>query len=739
MPCTDQTVAEFRVCEALQRDAGRGIGHMSETDMSMFGFRTNDVLMVTGSRQTVIRLESGETSTAGAQLLQIDGIIRDNAGAGIGEQVRLAKAECYAARSVTLVPSAASTGVLQDDKESLLARVLRRLRGSPERDGAGQDVHSLRRSLEGMAMLRGDRLRVNLFGRPLEYLVAATIPQGPVLFDASTALKIGSGRDGQGRTPVVSYEDIGGLSKEIVRVREMIELPLRYPEVFQRLGVDPPRGVLLYGPPGSGKTLIARAVASEAGVRFVNINGPEIIQQGYGESEALLRKIFQEAQEYPATIIFFDEIDALAPNRDTVLGDVEKRVVAQLLALMDGLKSRGKIIVIAATNLPNKVDPALRRPGRFDREIGLSPPDKAGRLEILQVHTRGMPLAENVDLRRLAASSHGFLGADLAALCREAAMLCARDLLPKVGYAHAGPTEEQLAAIRVDMRHFEQAQSEIELSTTRQVFSEIPNVKWDQVGGLDEVKQTLREAVEWPLKYAERFEYAQASPPKGVLLTGGPGSGKTLVAKALGSESGVNFITVKGPELLSKWVGESERGIREIFKKARQAAPTILFFDELDAIVPKRGQGDGGGHVSERMVGQFLLEMDSIDELRGVVVVGATNRPDLIDPALLRPGRFDLVLELPAPDDRTRCAILEIHCRSRNLSGEVSLASLVTATAGMTGAELEALCRRAAMLSIRDSIERDVGKDFAPFCIEAHHFDTALAAFGRSSVDCRHG
>jgi len=720
----ESLAATLRILEAAQSDAGNGIARVAAADMARLGLAENDVLTLRGIRHTVARLQAAAPGAVDEGTLHIDGLLRDNAGAGIGERITVAKAASSPARRITLIPAGNARAVFHRDEGSLFTRLKARLRGHPVAD-TRQDTLALRRVLDGRAVLGGDRLRASLFGRPLDFTVASTVPPGAVVFDAATDIRIDARGAEPSRGPAVSYEDIGGLAKEIARVREMIELPLRYPEVFERLGVDAPKGVLLYGPPGCGKTLIARAVAYEAGVRFVNINGPEIIQQGYGESEALLRKIFQEAQESPATIIFFDEIDALAPNRDTVLGDVEKRVVAQLLALMDGINSRGKVIIIAATNLPNNIDPALRRPGRFDREIGLNPPDKVGRLEILQVHTRGMPRAEDVDLERIAAATHGFLGADLAALCREAAMLCARDLLPKVDFAHTGLPEDALASIRVEMKHFEQAMNEIELSTTRQVFTEVPNVHWDEVGGLDEVKQTLREAVEWPLKYAERFTHARARPAKGVLLTGAPGTGKTLVAKALAAESGVNFITVKGPELLSKWVGESERGIREIFKKARQAAPSILFFDEIDAIVPRRGQNSGGGNVSERMVGQFLLELDSIDELNGVVVLGATNRPDLIDPALLRPGRFDSVVELPEPDRPTRRAILQIHCRGRKLGAEVSLDAMAEATAGMSGAEIEALCRRAAMLAIRDSIEQHPGKEFAPFAVEARHFEAA--------------
>ncbi len=525
-----------------------------------------------------------------------------------------------------------------------------------------------------------------------------------------------------------SYRDIGGLRKEISRVREMIELPLRHPRLFEHLGVEPPRGVLLYGPPGSGKTLIARAVAHEAGVHFIAVNGPEVIQHGYGESEAYLRRIFRDAQEHAAAIIFIDEIDAIAPNRDTVLGDVEKRVVAQLLALMDGLSSRGKVIVIAATNLPNSIDPALRRPGRFDRESGVSPPDKSGRLEILQVHTRGMPLSADADLDRVAAMTHGFLGADLAALAREAGMLCARDALSRCGFdGVAVGSAASMAAVKVEMKHFEAAYGEIELSTTRDVFSEVPDVTWEDVGGLEEVKRNLREAVDWPLNHGERFKYAGIRPPKGVLLVGGPGTGKTLIAKALAAQCKVNFISVKGPELLSKWVGESERGIRDVFRKARQAAPAIVFFDEIDAIAPTRREGADGARVSERMVGQLLLDLDGIEALDDVVVLAATNRPDLIDRALLRPGRFDVIVELPLPDEASRLAILKVHCRRRRVAKDVSLERIAASTRGLTGADLEALCKRAALQAMRESVEKDPGEGFAPFVVEGRHFEAAMA------------
>lgn len=519
----------------------------------------------------------------------------------------------------------------------------------------------------------------------------------------------------------ISYDDIGGLGREIEKVREMVELPIRHPELFAELGIDPPRGILFYGPPGSGKTLIARAVAHEAGCHFIVVNGPEIIQQHYGESELLLRKIFEEARQYPASIIFLDEIDAIAPNRETVLGDVEKRVVAQLLSLMDGLDSRGQLIVIAATNLPNAIDPALRRPGRFDREIEISPPDVQGRLEILGIHTRNMPLAGDVVLIEVARITHGFLGADLAALCREAAMLCARD-------AVRDGSELSRGSLRVSMVHFQQARLEIDLSTTRQVSSEIPDTGWADVGGLDAVRDQLRDTVAYPLQYPDRFAQLHTDPPGGILLTGAPGTGKTLVARALAAESGINFISVKGPELLSKWVGDSERGIRDVFRKARQAAPCILFFDEIDTITPIRGRSDGGGQISERMVGQFLLEMDNLSQAPGVVVLAASNRPELIDPALMRPGRFELQLELPLPTQDARKAIFQIHLNNRPLTQEINMDQLALRSEGMNGAEIASVCRRAAMFAIRDSIAEHPAPSAPPILIGIHHIDAAMMA-----------
>ncbi len=602
------------------KDVGRGIARIDPQDLEALGAEIGDIVALTGKRQSVAKAMPAYLSERGRRIVQIDGIVRENVQAGLDETVTVFKVAYETARSVSLAP-------------------LNPMRSRP----GTQQTSYIARLLEGRGLTEGDSVRVNLFGtRALDFKVVSTTPKGPVVVQASTAIRI-EGEGGAPKEAAVSYEDVGGLAKELPRIREMIELPLKYPEVFDRLGIDAPKGVLLHGPPGCGKTLIARAVANETAASFYHIAGPEIIHKFYGESEAHLRNIFQEASEHAPAIIFLDEIDAIAPKREEVHGEVEKRVVAQLLALMDGLKSRGEVIVIGATNIPNSLDPALRRPGRFDREIAISIPDKYGRLEILHIHTRGMPLAEDVDLERLSQITHGFVGADLEALCREAAMIALRRIMPNIDFADANIPLERLLELVVTQQDFLEALRDVEPSAIREVFTEIPDVKWDDVGGLEEAKETLRESVEWPLNYGKLFEYAKTRPTKGILLHGPPGTGKTLLAKAVANESGVNFITVKGPALISKWMGESEKGIREVFKKAKQTAPCIVFFDEIDSLAPVRGAGTGDSHVIERVVSQLLTEMDGIEELKGVVILAATNRVDIVDPALLRPGRFDHV------------------------------------------------------------------------------------------------
>ncbi|MGI0079229.1 MAG: CDC48 family AAA ATPase, partial [Nitrososphaerales archaeon] len=509
----------------------------------------------------------------------------------------------------------------------------------------------------------------------------------------------------------VSYEDIGGLRNEVVKVREMIELPMKHPELFDRLGIEAPKGVLLHGPPGTGKTLLAKAVASETNANFITISGPEIMGKYYGESEERLRQIFEEAEKNAPSIVFIDEIDSIAPKREEVTGEVEKRVVAQLLSLMDGMTSRGKVVVIAATNRPDALDPALRRPGRFDREIEIGVPDQEGRLEVLQIHTRGMPLAEDVDLQKLASSTHGFVGADLQALAKEAAMRSLRRILPEIDLEKQSVPAEILSKIIVTMTDFQGALTEVEPSAMREVLVEVPNVHWSDIGGLSEVKKELEESVEWPLKYRDVFEYAHTKPAKGILLYGPPGTGKTLLAKAIANESEANFISVKGPELLSKWVGESERSVREIFHKARQAAPSIIFMDELDSLVPTRGGGPSDSQVTERVISQILTELDGLEELRDVVIIGATNRPDMIDPALLRPGRFDKLLYVPTPSLEARKEILSIHLKGKPLKKDISISGLAASTEGYSGADIQSVVDTAAMLAIREYIDKYKGSD----------------------------
>ena len=690
----------LKVAEASSKDVSRGMVRLDPASFKKIGVEVGDVVILKGKRETVAKVMPAYMEDRGNDLIRMDGITRENAGVGIDEKITITKSKFNPAHKVVVTPLTSMRSY---------------------------DARYIGSLLEGLPLLEGDTVRARLIGtRTQDFKVVSTMPSGVVIIQSDTTINIQEKKGAGEARARISYEDIGGLGKEIRRIREMIELPLKYPQVFERLGIDPPKGVLLHGPPGCGKTLIARAVANETDAYFVTISGPEIMHKFYGESEAHLRRLFSEASSHPSSIIFLDEIDAIAPKREEMGGEkqVEKRVVAQLLALMDGLSSRGQLIVIGATNIPNVLDPALRRPGRFDREIEISIPDKNGRLDILNVHTRGMPLAEDVDLVRISEITHGFVGADLQALSREAAMVTLRELFPSIDFQLEEIPYDTLMNLQVTMDDFMEALKEVEPSAIREVFTEIPDVKWSDVGGLAEVKRVLMETIEWPLKYSDLFEYAKTSPSKGILLYGPPGTGKTLLAKAVASESEVNFISVKGPELLSRWVGESEKGVREIFKKARQASPCIIFFDEIDSVVPRRGS-EAASHVVDRVISQFLTELDGIEELKGIVVLAATNRLDIIDPALLRAGRFDFHLELPVPDEETRLEIFKVHTRGKPLNSNVDLKSLVAATEGLVGADIELICRKASLSAIREFIESG-GEDYSKFRVSALHFEEAM-------------
>jgi len=676
----------LRVAEASQRDFGRGIARIDPEDMKKIDAETGDVIQITGKRRTAAKVMPAYPENRGKGLIQIDGIIRNNAFVGIDDNVYIEKIKAKKAEKVVLAP-------LEQTQPWL---------------GEAYGKH-VGRLLEGLPLVEGDQVRLNLLGTSISFVVAQLEPKSSaVIVYLTTEITIQKKAVETRQKIGVTYEDIGGLHEQIQRIREMIELPLRHTEVFDRLGIEPPKGVLLHGPPGTGKTLIAKAVANETFASFISLSGAEIHGKYYGESEARVREIFNEAEQNKPCIIFIDEIDAIAPKREEVHGEVEKRVVSQLLALMDGLEPRGQIIVIGATNRPNALDPAIRRAGRFDREIEIGVPDRTGRLEILQIHTRGMPLTEDVDLQKLADLTHGFVGADISELCKEAAMKALRRVLPEIDFEADYIPIEVLNKLVVTMNDFLEALRFVEPSAMREVLVQTPNVKWEDIGGLEEVKQALREAIEWPLKYPEIFKEAGAKPPKGILLHGPPGSGKTLLAKAVAHESGVNFINVKGPELMSKFVGESEKGVRETFKRAKQTAPCIIFFDEIDALAPRRGSGIADSHVSERVISQLLTEMDGLEELRGVIVLAATNRMDLIDPALLRAGRFDQILYIPPPDEEARLEIFKIHTRKNPLAEEVSFQKLVAETEGYMGSDIEAICREATMLAIRNFLNTSI-------------------------------
>jgi transitional endoplasmic reticulum ATPase len=709
----------LRVVEALPKDVGRGIVRIDPRDLAQLGAGIGDTLQIAAGRPTIARAMPAYLDQRGQALIQMDGILRANAGASLDERVTVQRAETRPARTLLLSTVEAQSTALSSAQATYLAQ-----------------------RLDGIPVMAGDQVRANLFGtRTQSFAVLETSPSGPVLIGPSTTIRFAT-KDAQLKRGAVTYEDIGGLHREVRRIREMIELPLRFPEVFERLGIDPPKGVLLHGPPGCGKTLIARAVAQETSARFFHVNGPEIIDQWYGSSEAHLRRIFEDARRRAPAIIFLDEIDAIAAKREEMSGErqAERRLVAQLLTLMDGLESRGNVVVIAATNIPNILDPALRRPGRFDREIVISVPDKEGRREILDIYTRGMPLSHDVDLDRLAGVTHGFVGADLESLGREAAMSALRRLMPTIEFHQTHLPYDRLVGLEVTNDDFQAALNEVEPSALREVFIEVPDVGWDDIGGLDDAKRILIESVEWPLRHGALFERAGIRPSRGIVLHGAPGTGKTLLAKALARQSEANFISVKGPQLLSMYLGESERAVREVFRKARQAAPCIIFFDEIDSLAPIRSGHELQASENERVVGQLLTELDGIEDLRGVVALAATNRPDRVDPALLRAGRFDIMVELPLPDATARHAILAVHTRRMPLAADVDLAALADATEDFSGADIERLCRRAALLAMREIVARTeqthtepADLELADLRIGRQHFDTALRELAAQS------
>jgi transitional endoplasmic reticulum ATPase len=676
----------LRIAETNPKFVGRGVAIMDPKVMDDLHLSTGDVIEISGKKKTFVLLWSSQPTDHGTGLIRIDGYTRSNIGLGIDDKVTVQK--------VTKVTKAEQVIVAPTEELNVV--------------GLEDYLPGL---LEGRAVAKGDLIPINMMGRKIGFVVTNTSPLSSsntaILLDAHTEYIIGAvpkaGTKGGG-VPRITYEDIGGLKNEVQKVREMIELPLRHPEIFERIGIEAPKGVLLFGPPGTGKTLLAKAVANETNANFYSIGGPEIMSKFYGESEERLRETFKQAQENSPSIIFIDEIDSIAPKREEVSGDVEKRVVSQLLTLMDGIESRGKLVVIGASNRQNAIDPALRRPGRFDREIEIGIPDQEGRFEILQIHTRGMPLTEDVDLEGFSKITHGFVGADLESLSKEAAMRSIRRILPEINMEQSKIPLEVLNKIKITDDDFQNALKDVHPSAMREVQIQRPNVKWEDIGGLAEVKEELAEAIEWPLIHADLFKQADVVPPKGLLLYGPPGTGKTMIAKAVATTSESNFISIKGPELISKWIGESEKGVREIFRKARQASPCIVFFDELDAIAPRRGRSEGDVHVTERVISQMLTELDGLEDLKGVVVIGATNRPDIIDEALLRPGRFDRILEIPVPSKQARKQILEIHLKKKPIDSTVNIEKLVEITDGFTGADIAAMVNAAAMSAIKEHI-----------------------------------
>jgi transitional endoplasmic reticulum ATPase len=700
----------IKVAELKAGETGRGIARMDPELMIILGLRVGDIVQIDGSKKTAVKVLMGDPEDANRGIIRIDGSTRRNAGVSIDERVSVKKISAKNAEKITFAPS-----------DQL------RLQG-------GEDY--LRQVLEGRALSKGDAITLNIMGNKMDMVVTSFSPTGDAAIMApTTQVKISDKPAANGDVPKVSYDDIGGLGDAVRKIREMVELPLRHPELFKRLGVEAPKGVLLHGPPGTGKTMLAKAVAGETSSNFVSIGGPEIVSKFYGESEGKLREIFKEAEENAPSIIFIDEIDSIAPKRDEVSGEEERRIVAQLLSLMDGLNSRGKVVVIGATNRPNAIDEALRRPGRFDREIEIGIPDRDGRFEILQIHTRGMPLNDDVDLDWLADKTHGYAGADLSALTKEAAMAALRRVLPDVDLEAEEIPREVLNNIQVTKDDFKNALKDMQPSTMREVLIEKPNVKWEDIGALETAKQELKEAVEWPLKFGKVFEHMNARPPKGILLYGPPGTGKTLLAKAVATESEANFISVKGPEFLNKWVGESEKAVRETFRKARQASPCVIFMDEIDSIAPERGTG-GDSNVTERVISQMLTEMDGLEGLNDVVVIAATNRPDIMDPALLRPGRFDKSIFIAPPDEASRASIFGIHTRGRPLADDVKLDDLAQRTEGCTGADISAICNEATMNAVRRLVSSGnipTDEEIANCKVSMEDFEKSIDKFGPKS------
>ena len=705
-----QNALSLKVLEAYTRDVGRGVARIDYDSMDTLNASTGDVIEIKGKRRTVAKCLPLYPSDEGKGIIRIDGLGRNNSGIAIGDTITVRKIKAVAAEKVVVAPLEAIPPI---------------------------DERYLADALESVPLIKGDNVMVPYFNGRLTFQVIGVTPAADaVLVTQKTVFHIAEKGETLREVPQVTYEDIGGLTDEIKKVREMIELPLRHPEIFEKLGIEAPKGVLLYGPPGTGKTLLAKAVANESQAHFISISGPEIMSKFYGESEARLREIFKEAREKSPSIIFVDEIDSIAPKREEVTGEVERRVVSQMLSLMDGLEARGKVIVIAATNRPNAIDPALRRPGRFDREIEIKVPDKKGRKDILAIHSRNMPLSDDVNVEKISSVSHGYVGADLEYLCKEAAMKCLRRLLPELNMEEEKLPPETLDKLIVNNDDFQKALIEVTPSGMREVFIEDPDVKWADIGGLEEVKRELQEAVEWPMKYPGLYDKLGHKMPRGILLHGPSGTGKTLLAKAVATESEANFVSVRGPELLSKWVGESERGIREIFRRARQASPCVIFFDEIDSIVPIRGAG-GETAVTERVVSQLLTELDGMENMHGVVVLAATNRPDMIDPALLRPGRFDKIIQIPLPDKESRKMILKINAEKipivndPNNPQRVDIDKIAELTDGLSGADTAAIANTAVSLVIHEFLDthpdvKDIEKSSADAKVTMKHFEAAV-------------